>query len=182
MRSPVKIILIVAALSCTALGFRHVQGQSEQELTQGRLVATANTSGSRPLEDAVVRAHGGSFALKNLTLTRVSGSTVLKGKIRNKTGRRYEQVSFEVRAYGRDGQLLRGLESKIIFAAHELKANASAPINYGHGVWLQGVPAEKIARIEISETGQGIGASRLARRIPLYSHAQDWKRYVEIEE
>lgn len=180
MRSPVKIILIIALLSCAAIGLRHVQGQSDHKSTQGRVAAAATSR--RPLEDSTVRVGDGSFALKNMTLIKMNGSTILKGKVVNKTNRKYEQISFEVRAYDRDGQFLKGLESKTIFASQELKAGASIPINHGYGVWLQGVPSEKIARIEISENRKQIETSTLDRIIPLASHALNLKRYAEIEE
>lgn len=180
MRSPIKIILVLALLSCAAVGLRHVQGQSDQQSNQGRISAVA--ASNQPPEDSIVQAQGGVFVLKNLTLTKMKGSTILKGKVINKTTRKYEQVLFEVRAYDRDGQILKGLESKTIFASQELKAGASVPINHGYGVWLQGVPPEKIARIEISESGKEPARSTLARMIPLASHALDLKRYAEIEE
>ncbi len=179
MRSPVKIILVLALIACAAVGLRHVQGQSDHNSTQGRVSAV---SASRPLEDSTVQAQGGAFVLKNLALIKMKGSTILKGKVVNKTNRKYEQVFFEVRAYDRDGQILKGLESRTIFASQELKAGASTPINHGYGVWLQGVSAEKIARIEISENGKELARSALARMIPLASHALDLKRYAEIEE
>lgn len=180
MRSPVKIILVIALLSCAAIGLRHVQGQNDHKSNQGRAMAAATSN--RPLEDSTVRVQDGSFVLKNLTLNKMRGSTILKGKVVNKTNHKYEQVSFEVRAYDRDGQILKGLESKTIFVSQELKAGASTQINYGHGVWLQGIPAEKIARIEVSESGKEIESATLSRMIPLASHALDLKRYAEIEE
>jgi|ERR1044071_6201036 hypothetical protein len=180
MRSPVKIILVLALIACAAIGLRHVQGQSDHQLNQGRVSALA--ASNRPLEDSTVQAQGGAFVLKNMTLIKMKGSTILKGKVVNKTNRKYEQVFFEVRAYDRDGQILKGLENKTIFASQELKAGASTTINHGYGVWLQGVPAEKIARIEIVENGKEMVSSTLARMIPLASHALDLKRYAEIEE
>lgn len=180
MRSPVKIILVIALLSCAAIGLRHAQGQSDHKSQQGRVSAVATSN--RPLEDSTVRVQDGSFVLRNLTLTKMMGSTILKGKVINKTNHKYEQVSFEVRAYDSDGQILQGLESKTIFVSQELKAGASTQINYGHGVWLQGVPSEKIARIEISENGKAFGRATLSRMIPLAAHALDLKKYAKIEE
>jgi hypothetical protein len=182
MRSSVKIILIIALVSCAAIGLRHAQGQNNYTSNQRGTEAMTATITNRPLKDSEIRVRDGSFVLKNLTLTKMSGSTILRGKVLNKTGRKYERVSFEVRAYGPDGQLLKGLESKTIFAAQELKANTSVPINHGYGVWLQGVRAEEIARIEIFESGTGLGSSGLAEAIPLASHALDLQRYAEIEE
>ena len=180
MRSPIKIILIIALLSCAALGLHQAQGQGNYKSNRGGASATA--TGSRPLVGSTIQTGDGSFVLKNLTLTKWTGSTILKGKLVNKTNQTREHVTFEVRAYDRDGQILKGLESKTIFASQELKAGKSIPINYGYGVWLQGIPAEKIARIEIFETGKETGTSSLARTIPLASHALDFKRYAEIEE
>jgi hypothetical protein len=167
-------------LSCAAVGLRHVQGHNDHRSNQGRVAAVA--ASTRPLEDSAVRVQDGSFVLKNLTLIKMQGSTILKGKVVNKTNHKYEQVYFEVRAYDRDGRILKGLESKTIFASQELKAGASIPINHGHGVWLQGIPSEKIARIEISENGKELERKTLASMIPLASHALDLKRYAEIEE
>jgi hypothetical protein len=180
MRSSIKIMLTVALLACAALGLRQAQGQGDRKANQGR--ASAAEINRRPLEDSIVPASDGSFVLKNLTLTKMRGSTILKGSVVNKTKQKREQVSFEVRAYDVSGRMLKGLESKTIFASQELKAGASTPINYGHGVWLQGVPVEKIARVEIIEIGAKNGRSNIARMIPLASHALDLKRYAEIEE
>ena len=182
MRSPVKIILAVALLACAAVGLRHARGQGGYKTQQGRAAAAAAAAANRPLEDSEVRVRDGSFVLKNLTLTKISGSTLLKGKVVNRTDRKREQVSFEVKAYGPDGQILKGLENRTIFVARGLKAGSSAPINHGYGVWLQGVASEKIARVEISEAGTGLRSSALAQAIPLASHALDLKRYAEIEE
>lgn len=179
MRSPVKIIIIVALFACAAIGLRHVQGQSDHTSNQGRASFAAT---NRPLEDSTVRTQDGAFVLKNPTLVKMMGSTILNGKIVNKSNHKYEQVSFEVRAYGQDGKILKGLENKTIFVLQELKAGASLPINHGYGVWLQGVPMEKIARIEISENGKEMGSSTLSRMIPLANHALAVKRYAEIEE
>jgi hypothetical protein len=179
MRSPIKITLVVALFACAAIGLRHVQGQSDHTSNQGRTSVAAT---NRLPEDSTIRTNDGSFVLKNLTLVKMSGSTILNGKLVNKSNHKSEQVSFEVRVYGQDGQILKGLESRTIFVSQEIKAGASVPINHGYGVWLQGIPVEKIARIEISENGTAPGTSTLSRMIPLASHALDVKRYAEIEE
>jgi hypothetical protein len=137
---------------------------------------------SRAHREIKVDANDGSFVLKNLRLERMSGSTILKGNVLNKTKRKHEQVSFLVRAYNLDGQLLKGLEAETIFTAQGLKANAAVPINHGYGVWLQGISLNDIARIEISEVGKDAGTATLTRMIPLASHALDVQRYAEIEE
>ncbi len=179
MRSPVKIILLVALLSCAAIGLRHVRGQSGHESNQGSVtVAAANR---RSLEDSTIHVNGGSFALKNLTLTKMTGSTVLNGKIVNKTNHNHEQVSFEVRAYDRDGRMLKGTEAKTIFLGQELKANASMPINHGYGVWLQGIHVESIMRLDVVETSNETSSLPSWTKW-LASHAISWEEDSEIEE
>jgi hypothetical protein len=155
-RSTIKIVLVVALLSCAALGLQQALGQRTDKSNQGAILAAAH---NRPLDDSIVHVRDGSFVLKNLTLTKMVGSTVLKGNIVNKTDRKQEQFSFEVRAYDRNGRVLQGLERKTIFVGQQLKANAAAPINNGYGVWLQGIPLDSIARLEISETGAETTAS-----------------------
>ncbi|MDT4895720.1 MAG: hypothetical protein QOH25_797 [Acidobacteriota bacterium] len=181
MRKLVKIIFILALLSWAAVGFRYAQGQrsGNQSMSRSRAVASLN---SQPHEELTVATSGGAFVLKNLTLLRMTGSTVLKGSVVNKSNHRREQISFEVRAYDRGGRVLKGLESQTIFGAHELKANASTPINQGYGVWLQGISLDDIARIEISEIVQEHDIPIMARMIPLAAHALAWQRYSEIEE
>lgn len=180
MRRIVKIVLILALLSWAAIGLRHARGQrSDESMPASAFVAA---SSNRTHEDIAVYADDRSFILKNLTLTRMTGSTVLKGEIVNNESRDREQVSFEVRAYNRDGQLLTGPERETIFTVGRLKANSSAPINHNHGVWLQGVRLDDIARIEVSETSAEPRTSTLAKMIPLAGHALTWKRDSEIEE
>jgi hypothetical protein len=155
-RSTIKIILIVALVSCAAIGLRQAQGQHGAKSNQGIVLAAAS---SRPLEDSTVHVRDGSFILKNLTLTKMMGSTILKGNVVNKTNRKQEGVSFEVRAYDRNGQVLRGLETRTIFVGQQLKANAATPINNGYGVWLQGISLDSIAKLEISQTSAETTAS-----------------------
>jgi hypothetical protein len=180
-RKFVKIGFVLAMLVSAAAGLRHAQGQRDGE-SISRNAFTATTASSRTHVEIKIDSSDGSFILKNLTLTRMMGSTVLKGNIVNRTKRRRAQVHFAVEAYDRDGRLLKGLESETIFTAQGLKANASTPINHGYGVWLQGVSLDDIARLEISELGKETGRSTLARMIPLASHALDLQRYSEIEE
>ena len=183
MRSHIKIILVVALISCAAaIGLLRAQGQGSYKSDGGGASAAAAGPDKRPFKGSTVQINDGSFVLKNPKLTKMTGSTLLNGKLVNKTNRTREQVTFEVRAYGSDGRILKGLESKTIFALQELKAGDSVPINHGYGVWLQGIPAEKVARIEIFETGTEDGGRTLARRIPLAGHALDLKRDAEIEE
>jgi pSer/pThr/pTyr-binding forkhead associated (FHA) protein len=180
MRRLIKIVLVLTLLACAAAGVRHALAQRGNDSDMQRSAFASAVS--RPHAEIRVDVGEGSFVLKNLTLARVNGSTVLKGSVVNKTKHTREQVSFEVRAYDRDGRVLKGLESKTVFAAHKLKANSSAPINHGYGVWLQGVSLEDVARIEVSETGERADVPIMARLIPLAGHALDVKRYAEIDE
>jgi hypothetical protein len=181
MRKLFKIVVIVALLFWAAAGLRHAQGQRDSEsITR----STSATVSNRPQVGIRIYATdgGGSFALKNSVLEKMAGSTILKGNIVNLTKRKREQVSFSVRAYGRDGQLLKGLESETVFTTQELKANASVPINHGYGVWLQGILADDIARIEISEISQAQDIPIMARLIPFPAHALALERYSDVEE
>jgi hypothetical protein len=181
MRKLFKIVLMLALLSWAAAGLRHAQGQRESESVTRNAVATVS---NRSQVEIRIYAGGGdgSFVLKNPALEKMAGSTVLKGNIVNLTKRKREQVSFVVKAYGRDGQLLKGLESETLFTAQELKANASVPINHGYGVWLQGILTENIARIEISEISQAQDIPIMARMIPFPAHALALERYSDVEE
>jgi hypothetical protein len=181
MRRLTKIVLVLTLLACGAMGVRHALAQRGGEATVARS-AFAPASNNRPHAEIRVNADEGSFVLKNLTLARVNGSTVLKGNVVNKTKHKREQVSFEIRAYDSNGRVLKGLESKTVFAAHELKANSQTPINHGYGVWLQGVSLDDVARIEVSEIGEQADIPIMARIVPLASHALDVKRYAETEE
>jgi hypothetical protein len=179
LRRLFKIVLILALLSCAAVGLRRAQGQRESGHLPRNVMATAASRSHREIR---VNSNDGSFVLKNLRLERMNDSTILKGDVVNKTKRKREQVSFLVRAYNHDGKLLKGLEKETIFTAQGLKANASLAINHGYGVWLQGVSLDDIARVEISEPGKETEREITARVIPLASHALDSQRYAEVEE
>lgn len=174
-----KIVIISALLFWAAAGLRHVQGQRDSEsMTRSAVAIVSN----RPQVEMRIYAGDNSLVLKNPALEKMAGSTILKGDIVNLTKRKREQVSFVVRAYGRDGQVLKGLESETIFTAQGLKARASVPINHGYGVWLQGILADDIVRIEISEISQAQDIPIMARMIPFPAHALDLKRYSDVEE
>ena len=179
MRKLFKIVVIVALLFWAAAGLRHVQGQRDGESMTRRASATVS---NRPQVETRNYPGDGSFVLKNPALEKMAGSTVLKGNIVNMTNHKREQVSFLVRAYGRDGQILKGLENETVFTAQGLKARASQPINHGYGVWLQGILTENVARIEISEISQAQDIPIMARMIPFPAHALDWRRYSDVEE
>jgi hypothetical protein len=180
MRRLVKILLLSALLvACASLGLWHAQGQREANSNQR--IGNASQPVSR-FGDVTVYVREGSFALKNLRLNGMMGSVVLKGNLVNKTNQYLDEATFEIKAYGRDGRLLKGAEEKTIFEIRQFKVNASMPLNYGYGVWLQGIPLDDIAGIEISETGDEAASSSLMRMIPFASHAAFWKDYSEIEE
>ena len=175
----VKIVIVLALLACATAGVWRAQGQRETGAGPRNAFAAASR---RPHREIKVGANDGSFVLKNLRLERMAGSTVLKGNVLNRTKRKHEQVSFVVKAYNLEGQLLKGLETETIFTAQGLKANASVPINHGYGVWLQGISLDDIARVEISEPGKETETAMAARMIPLASHALDAQRYTDVEE
>jgi hypothetical protein len=180
MRRLVKIILLPAMLlACASAGLLHVRGQREARSNQS---VEATPRSVNRFGDVTVYVKEDSFALKNLILTRMMGSVILKGNLVNKTNHYLDEATFEIKAYDRDGRLLKGVEAKTIFALRQFKANASMPVNSGYGVWLQGIPLDTIARIEISETGDEAARASLVRMIPFASHAAFWKDYSEVEE
>jgi hypothetical protein len=181
MRKLFKIILISALLSCAAMGLRQAQGQRDGKFRQS---SATIVSSNRLHGDVGVNVNDNSFILKNLKLSKMLDSTILKGYVVNKTNRTRDEVSFEVRAYDRSGQILKGLERETIFAVRQLKANASAPINQGYGVWLQGIPLEAVARIEILETnGETTSMSSMPSWTKwLSNHAVSLEKDSEIEE
>jgi hypothetical protein len=182
MQRLVKIILPPALLlACVSAGFWTVRGQREGAKPGRRSIEAAPRSVSR-FGDVTVYVQTDSLALKNLRLTGMTKSVILNGNLVNRTGRSLNEATFEVKAYDRDGRFLKGVEEKTIFVVNQLKAHASAPVNYGYGVWLQGIPLETIARIEISETGDENARSSLLRMIPFADHAAFWKDYSEVEE
>ena len=178
---PVRLSLLIAlVLVCAFVGLWHAQEGSGV----GRSNYAAGAGSARDARYGGVTVHlaDDSLALKNMRLARIGGSTVVKGDVVNRSNRSLDEATFEVRAYDRDGELLRGAERKTIFAVNQLKARASAQINSGYGVWLQGIPLDRIARVEISETSNEIGRSSALNVIPLASHVLSWREYSKIEE
>lgn len=174
MKRLFKIFLLPALLLlCGLLGLWHALGQRERNPG----IKAANSSHRR--FDNVT---AGAFVLKNVTLRRMNRSAILKGEFINQTNHYLDEATFEIKAYDREGRLLKGAEEKTIFAVHQLKANASTSLNYGYGVWLQGISPETIARIELLETSDEPTASFPIRAIPLASHALAWKKDSELEE
>ena len=106
------------------------------------------SASERKLPMLVVSADRGSFQLTGLRLTKARGSTKLKGWIFNNTGRRWPRAAFELRAYDRQGRLLKGAEELTLFEVKNFAKGRSVPLDYGYGVWLEGIPIETIARVE----------------------------------
>lgn len=180
MRRQFKIVpLLVMLVACAIVGLWQTQARRAASSEQS---FSLSAPASRPHADVTIRTADGSFVMKDLTLKRMGSSTILKGEVFNKQAHRANQATFEVRAYDRTGTLLCGVEEKNMFTVHQLKAHASAPLNSGYGVWLQGIPLDHIARLEVIEAGGETARSSLARFVPFASHALDWKRYSEIEE
>lgn len=181
MQRLIKIFLLPAlVLACASAGFWSVRGQREVAKSDRNLDA-GNTSITR-FKDVMVYVREDSLRLKNLMLTGMMNSVILKGNLINKTNRYLDQATFEIKAYDRNGKLLKGVEGKTIFVVNQLRAHASVPVNSGYGVWLQGIPLDTIARIEISETGDENARASLMRMIPFAEHAAFWKDYSEVEE
>ena len=181
MRRQFKIApLLLMLVACAVVGLWQAQGRRSASAAQ-QSFASASTP-SRPYRDMTIRSATGSLVLKDLKLKRMGSSTILKGEVSNKQSHNVNQATFEIKAYDRNGMLLRGIEKKTIFSVHRLKPNASAELNSGYGIWLQGIALDNIARLEVIETGRERGASSLARVVPFSSHAVDWKVYSVIEE
>ena len=180
MRRQFRIVpLLMLLMACALVGLWQAQGRRAASSEQNFVTSSP---ASRPHRDVIIRVADGSFVMKDLRLKSMRSSTILKGEVFNKTSRRLNQATFEIRAYDHTGTLLRGVEEKTIFAVHRLKARASAPLNSGHGVWLQGIPLDHITRLEVIEAGGETAQSSPARFIPFASHAIAWKRYSETEE
>lgn len=109
-------------------------------------------------------------------------SSILKGNLINRTGKTLDGATFEVRAYDRDGNLLRGVEEKTIFTASQLEAGGRQPLNSGYGVWLQGIPPDAISRLEVSEISDETSGALLLQSIPLMSYTVFLQEYSKIEE
>lgn len=152
----VKMLLLAALLVvCAPIGPRRAQGGVDHELNDKPESAETTFSRARGV---AVQINGGLFELRDLSLAEAASSTILKGDLVNRTNRHLDQITFEVKAYDREGNLLRGVEEKTIFTAHQLEPGMGASINSGYGTWLQGIPLRAIARVEISETNDETGA------------------------
>ena len=119
----------------------------------GRQVAAARpdetTRAATRHDDVVVAAHEGSFVLHNLRLAPAGRSTKLTCEVINYTNKDWGKVTFAVAAFDADGARLRGTEEETIFSFYDLAPGANASAGHGHGVWLEGVPPDRVARIEV---------------------------------
>ena len=171
--------LLMVLLTCAIVGLWQAEGR-RAAFSQQSFAPPAPAS--KPHANMIVRVGNSSFVLKDLKMKRAGSSTILKGKLSSTQSQLVNQATFEIRAYDYTGALLRGVEEKTIFTVRRLKARASLPLNSGHGVWLQGIPLDRIARLEVIESNEKLGQSDLERFFPFASHAVDGKRYSEIEE
>lgn len=144
--------------------------------------AKARASAAKSFRSVTVQSDRGSFVLVDATLSRMKGSSILKGNLVNRTGKSLDEATFEVKAYDREGNILRGVEGKTIFTANQLEAGESQPINYGYGVWLQGISPDAISRLEVYETSYETDGALLLRAIPLVSYTVFLEEYSQIEE
>ena len=180
MRRQFKIVpLLVMLAACAIVGLFQAQGRRTASAQQS--FAPSSTA-RRPHANMIIRVANGSVVMKDLRLNRAGTSTILKGEVFNNKARRVNQATFEIKAYDQRGRLLRGVEEQTIFTVHGLKANDSLPLNSGYGVWLQGIPLDSIARLEISEINGETSVSSLTRLVPFTSHAVDLKKFSEVEE
>ena len=103
----------------------------------------------RSAPDLTVRAGRGSFQLSNLRLVRESGSTKLRGRILNRTGRKWGRAVFELRAFNARGERLKGAEGRTTFQVNDLDEDGAAPLDYGYGIWLEAIPIESVSTLEV---------------------------------
>ena len=170
MKHIIKLMLpLCLVLAGATFTLRQARGEQDSSaIRQPNEMAAAGRS--RPYKDIAVRVDGGEFVLKNLSLIRMEGSTKLAGDLLNNTGQRWNKAAFEVRAYDRDGKLLKGLEDLTIFEFNDLEKDASAALDWGYGVWLEGVAIDAIARLEVILIDGELPASyRLAMKGPVAS-------------
>lgn len=148
---------------------RQARERDSSAVRQSNKIAAADRS--IPYKDIAVPVEGGEFVLKNLSLVRMAGSTKLTGVLLNNTGQRWNKAAFEVRAYDRDGKQLKGVEDLTVFEFNDLERDASAALDSGYGVWLEGVTIDAIARLEVLLIDGELPTSyRLAMKRPVASN------------
>jgi hypothetical protein len=161
-RSAYILFLMALSLMIEPLGpwqARERPRQAAQTRTQ-----TVRASESRPYQALTIALDDGSFVLKDLRLVSIGGSTKLNGRLVNQTKRRWDSIVFAVRAFDRSGKRLRGVEEETIFGVHQLGRGKSAPLNSGYGVWLEGIPINAIARLEVIVSDDESPASHAAKQ------------------
>ncbi len=104
---------------------------------------------SRPHPSLAIPLAEGGFVLKDLRLVRVGASTRLDGKLVNQTKRRWERITFALKAYDGAGRQLKGIERETVFAFNQLGKGKSSVLNSGYGVWLEGINFQRVARVEV---------------------------------
>jgi hypothetical protein len=123
---------------------------------RGRQPVAAQTQQARRVDlsskqypSLTVALDEGSFVLRDLRLTSVGGSTRINGQLVNQTKQQWESILLAVTAYDASGKRLKGVERETVFAFNQLGKGKSASINSGYGVWLEGIPLQSIARLEV---------------------------------
>lgn len=164
-RTAIIILFMLASLMFEPFVPRQAQEHSVQ-VSQARAALNG-----KAMPTLTVADNQGSFVLRNLRLVRASGSAKLSGELVNQTNRSWKTLMFALKAYDRFGRLLEGSESETIFAFHRVGKNASAPINSGYGVWLQGINFDAVASLEVVRLDQ-----------TRTSHARHSVDLAEIEE
>ncbi|MDX6694727.1 MAG: hypothetical protein QOF02_2330 [Blastocatellia bacterium] len=145
-RSALMVLMMLLSVLLEPLGPWQSRGQlSGAAQTEARREGT----GSRPYQSLTVALREGSFVLRDLQLTSVGGSTKISGKLVNQTKQQWQGVMLSLKAYDASGRQLRGVERETVFGFNQLEKGKSAPINSGYGVWLEGVPLQSIARLEV---------------------------------
>lgn len=178
MQQLFKTLLLTVLLLCDASAISWDAPGDSRARDQVKAIA----SGTKSIANVTIRGHDRSFVLVDLTLSRMMNSSILKGNLVNRTNKSLDEATFEVKAYDREGNLLRGVEEKTIFTASQLEAGGSYPLNSGYGLWLQGIPPDAISRLEVSETNDETDDTLLLQSIPLVSYVVYSEEYSGIEE
>lgn len=145
-RSAYFLLLMLMAVMVEPFGSWLARGRPTPA---AQAIAGESLVASKPYQSLTVPLESGSFVLKDLRLARIGGSTRLSGKLINQTNRRWETISFALKAFDGNGEQLRGVERETIFSVNQLGKGKSARINSGYGVWLEGIPLSAIARLEV---------------------------------
>ncbi|MBA3804839.1 MAG: hypothetical protein H0X14_03895 [Acidobacteria bacterium] len=142
-----KVIIFAAFILTDAISEIHVA--SGPRASQPPVNAEAGRRRTMPHKDIRLEVRGGSLVLKGLTLNERTDSTILRGFLVNKTNRMWTNVIFEILAYDKNGDRIKGVEEENIFKVQQLGKGATVPINSGYGMWLQGIRIEDISRLEV---------------------------------